>query len=185
MIIGIFCGSSSGSDGIYLEAARQTGRALAEQGIGIVYGGGRVGLMGAVAESALSAGGRVVGVIPRALADAELAHKGLTDLHVVGSMHERKAKMSDIADAFIALPGGPGTLEEIFEQWTWGQLWIHQKPCGLLNVNGYFDPLKAMIERMVVDGFMRRDHGDMLALSGDVGRILDHFRAYVPPPRKW
>src|SRR5262245_20505069 len=133
MIIGIFCGSSAGVDPAYANAARDTGRRLARKGIEIVYGGGRVGLMGVVADAALAAGGRVTGVIPRALAEHEIAHAGLTTLHVVQTMHERKAKMAELADGFIALPGGAGTLDELFEQWTWTQLGIHRKACGILQ----------------------------------------------------
>lgn len=185
MIVGIFCGSSSGSDPAYADAARRTGRILAERGVGIVYGGGRVGLMGAVADGALGAGGHVIGIIPRALVDRELGHTGLSDLEIVETMHERKARMAEIADAFVALPGGAGTLEEIFEQWTWAQLGIHEKPCGFLNVNGYFDALRAMTDTMANEGFMRRDHADMLAFSDSIDVILSRFDAYAPPPRKW
>jgi uncharacterized protein (TIGR00730 family) len=185
MRIGIFCGSSAGGDAAYAEAARLVGRTLAERGIGIVYGGGRVGLMGAVADAALAHGGEVVGVIPRALVEAELAHPGVADMVVVATMHERKARMADLADAFLALPGGPGTLDEIFEQWTWAQLGIHDKACGFLNVRGYFDPLRRMIDTMATEGFARRDHADMLVFSDAITVILDRFRAYVPPPRKW
>jgi uncharacterized protein (TIGR00730 family) len=185
MNVCIFCGSSAGSDRTYLHAARRTGRILAEQDIGIVYGGGRVGLMGAVADAAVAYGGRVIGVIPRALVEAELAHRDLSGLHVVETMHERKARMADLADAFVALPGGAGTLEEMFEQWTWAQLGIHEKACGFLNVKGYFDPLQLMIDKMAVEGFIRRDHANMLAFSNDIEVILEVFSTYAPPPRKW
>ena len=134
----VFCGSSSGANGIYEESARATGKALVRAGLRLVYGGGRVGLMGVLADEVLAAGGQVTGVMPRALVEREIAHRGVTDLRVVETMHERKELMADLADAFIALPGGAGTLEEIFEQWTWSQLGIHAKPCGFINVNGYF-----------------------------------------------
>ena len=137
--IGIFCGSSAGEHPLYLDTARLVGRTLAQQGLALVYGGGKVGLMGAVADAALEAGGVVIGVMPRGLVEREIAHRGLTELHVVEDMHERKTKMAALADGFIALPGGAGTLEEIFEQWTWAQLGIHEKPCAFLNIKGYYD----------------------------------------------
>src|SRR5262245_60102889 len=185
MIIGIFCGSSPGADPVYAHAARDTGQKLARQGIGIVYGGGRIGLMGLVADAALAAGGRVTGVIPRALAEREIAHAGLTALHVVETMHERKAKMAELADAFIALPGGAGTLDELFEQWTWAQLGIHGKACGILNVNGYFDPLKEMTARMVAEGFLHESYADILVFTDDLDVLLTHLHDYAPPNRKW
>jgi len=141
--------------------------------------------MGALADTVLSAGGQVTGVLPRALFDREIAHSGVSDMRVVQSMHERKQLMASLAQAFIALPGGAGTLEEIFEQWTWAQLGIHAKPCGFLNVNGYFDPLFALIERMVAEGFMARSFATMLAIETDPDRLLARFRAYQPPPQKW
>src|SRR5512134_3683182 len=137
----VFCGSSPGRDPVHVEAASRMGRTLAARGLGLVYGGGRVGLMGAVADAALAAGGEVIGVIPRRLVDRELAHPGLTELHVVGSLHERKAKMAELADGFIALPGGLGTLEELAEVASWAQLELHDKPIGLLAPNGYWEPL--------------------------------------------
>ncbi|MDR6903562.1 TIGR00730 family Rossman fold protein [Rhizobium miluonense] len=185
MIVGIYCGSRSGGDPIYTSTAQSVGQSLALLGVEIVYGGGRVGLMGAVADAALSKGGRVSGIIPRLLVERETAHTGLTRLHVVENMHERKAKIAEIAEAFIALPGGAGTFEEIVEQWTWGQLGIHQKPCAFLNVKGYFDPIKSMIENMVSEGFIQRDHADMLTFSDDLGVLLERFKNYIPPPRKW
>ncbi|WP_440867590.1 TIGR00730 family Rossman fold protein [Symbiopectobacterium purcellii] len=185
MVMGIFCGSSAGSDTAFIDAARVTGKTLAQAGIAIVYGGGRVGLMGAVADAALAQGGKVIGVMPRLLADQELSHPGLTTLHVVENMHERKAKMAQITDSFIAMPGGPGTLEEIFEQWTWAQLGIHDKPCAFLNVNGYFDPLKTMNETMVSQGFMKQTYADMLTFSDSIEDILRVFATYTPPPHKW
>ncbi|WP_409306383.1 TIGR00730 family Rossman fold protein [Pectobacterium sp. B1J-3] len=185
MIVGIFCGSSAGSDAAYIEAARATGRVLAQSGIAIVYGGGRVGLMGAVADEALAHGGNVIGVMPRLLVEQEISHPGLTTLHVVENMHERKAKMAEIASGFIAMPGGPGTLEEIFEQWTWAQLGIHDKPCAFLNINGYFDPLRAMSQTMVTQGFMKQPYSDMLQFSDNIDDILSSFASYTPPPHKW
>ncbi|MGA8272080.1 MAG: TIGR00730 family Rossman fold protein [Candidatus Sulfotelmatobacter sp.] len=181
----VFCGSSSGRDAAYEAAARATGHSLARSGLRLVYGGGKVGLMGVLADTVLSAGGQVTGVIPRALFDREIAHSGVRDMRVVQSMHERKELMASLADAFIALPGGAGTLEEIFEQWTWAQLGIHAKPCGFLNVNGYFDPLFVLIGRMVAEGFMARAFAAMLAVETDPDRLLAGFRAYQPPPQKW
>jgi uncharacterized protein (TIGR00730 family) len=181
----VFCGSHSGKQEIYAESARATGLALARAGVRLVYGGGRVGLMGVVADAVLGAGGQVTGVIPRALFEREIAHNGVADMRVVGSMHERKELMASLADAFIALPGGAGTLEEIFEQWTWSQLGIHAKPCGFLNVNGYFDPLVAMIERMVAEGFVAPSSAAMLAVENEPDQLLARFRAYQPPIPKW
>ena len=142
MRICVFCGSSFGNNEVYGNAAREMGRTLAAHKIGLIYGGGRVGLMGVLADAALNAGGAVIGVIPRSLVEREIQHTSLTELHTVATMHERKTRMAELADAFIALPGGAGTLEEIFEQWTWAQLGIHRKPCGFLNTNGFFDPLR-------------------------------------------
>ena len=161
------------------------GTTLARAGIELVYGGGRVGLMGVIADAALAAGGSVIGVMPQALVDREVQHVSLTEFHVVPSMHERKTKMSTLADGFVALPGGAGTLEEIFEQWTWAQLGIHQKPCGFLNTNGYFDPLRQMIEQMSGEGFLRMDHASMLVFHTNPDAIVDSFRAYSAPLAKW
>ena len=185
MRICVFCGSKSGNNALYAAAASEMGQTLAQSGIEIVYGGGRVGLMGVLAEAALSAGGRVIGVMPRSLVDSEIQHSGLTELHVVQSMHERKTKMSELADAFIALPGGAGTLEEIFEQWTWAQLGIHQKPCGFLNSNGYFDPLRMMIDQMAGEGFLHEAHASMLVFDANPGAIIEVFRGYSAPMTKW
>ncbi len=179
----VFCGSSLGNDPSYLKAARAVGATLAERGIDIVYGGGHVGLMGAVADSALTAGGRVTGVIPRALNEREDTHEGLDELILVDSMHERKTIMAERADAFLALPGGPGTLEEITEQWTWAQLGIHEKPCGFLNVDGYFDPFFALVANMRDRGFTHPRYTDMLLVSDDLDELLDRFLAYQPPVR--
>lgn len=185
MRIGIFCGSASGHNPVYMTAAKQVGEQLALRHIAIVYGGGRVGLMGAMADAALAAGGEVIGVIPQGLADREIAHKGLTELIVVANMHERKAKMAELADGFIALPGGAGTLEEIFEQWTWAQLGLHHKPCAFYNINGYYDPLQAMSKQMVREGFMMERFDKMLSFSSDIGQLVENFAHYTPPEQKW
>jgi uncharacterized protein (TIGR00730 family) len=183
--IAVFCGSSLGTNKLYEEAAFAAGQALVREGLRLVYGGGKVGLMGVVADSALAAGGEVIGVIPRALFEREIAHRGLTELRVVESMHERKKLIADLADAFIALPGGAGTLEEIFEQWTWSQLGIHQKPCGALNVNDYFAPMRAMVERTVAEGFTRPAFAATLAIENDLDSLLTRFRNYKPSGHKW
>ena len=177
----VFCGSRSGTEVAYDEAARALGRALAADGIRLVYGGGRVGLMGAVADAALGAGGEVVGVIPRALLEREIAHSGLTDLRVVGSMHERKALMSEFSEGFIALPGGTGTLEEFFEVLTWAQLGEHRKPCGLLNAGRYYDPLLAVFDHMVQQGFLSEEHRAMVLVETEPEALLEALAGYVPP----
>jgi uncharacterized protein (TIGR00730 family) len=177
----VFCGSSPGKNPVYLEAAQATGRALAARGIGLVYGGGSVGLMGAVADATLDAGGEVTGVIPRALELRELAHGRLTTLHVVGSMHERKAKMAALADGFIALPGGMGTLEELAEILTWAQLGLHARPVGLLDVAGYYRPLIQFFDRAVVEGFLRPEHRALLLVGPEPGPLLDRFEDWEPP----
>ena len=181
----IFCGSSLGNDPIYQHMAQATGQAIAAQGKTLVYGGGRSGLMGVVADSALQAGGRVIGVIPNALVDRELAHQGLTELHIVNNMHERKTKMAELSDAFVALPGGAGTLEEIFEQWTWSQLGIHQKPCAFLNVDGFYDDLIKMIQGSVDRGFSQARFVDSLILAEQIEAILAAFSNYQPVTPKW
>jgi uncharacterized protein (TIGR00730 family) len=182
----VFCGSSEGASPIYLTAARRVGTLLATAGLGLVYGGASVGLMGALADAALQAGGKVIGVIPRALQKREVAHTGLTDLRVVESMHERKALMAELSDAFLALPGGVGTLEELFEVWTWGLLGIHAKPCGLLNVGGYFGPLLTFLDYAAAEGFVRTAHREMVIVDAEPERLLERFRAYRPPPTtKW
>ncbi|MDQ1531560.1 MAG: hypothetical protein QOE37_1665 [Microbacteriaceae bacterium] len=179
--VAVFCGSNHGGDPQYAAAARAVGRSLAERGATVVYGGGGVGLMGTVATAALEAGGRVVGVIPDALMAREAASPELAELHVVASMHERKALMADLADAFVALPGGAGTLEEIAEQWTWAQLGVHAKPCGFLDVGGYWAPLKAMVDRMVDEGFVRPEHAELLTFADSLEALLDRFdRMDVP-----
>jgi uncharacterized protein (TIGR00730 family) len=161
------------------------GRALAQRNIALIYGGGRVGLMGALADAALAAGGSVVGVMPRSLVERGIQHTGLSELHIVATMHERKAKMAELADGFIALPGGAGTLEEIFEQWAWAQLGMHRKACGFLNTNSYFDPLRTMIDRMAEEGFLRQEDASMLVFDTEASAIIDAFRNYSPPAAKW
>ncbi|WP_300072622.1 TIGR00730 family Rossman fold protein [uncultured Ruegeria sp.] len=182
--IAVFCGSASGSHHNYHSEAIAIGDAIARAGHMLVYGGGRVGLMGAVADGCLDAGGRVVGVMPQALVDREIAHTGLTEMIISADMHERKAKMAERADAFVVLPGGSGTLEEFFEQWTWAQIGYHQKPIGLLNLNGYFDPLLAMIDQMVDAGFLSEAHREMLSHAPLINDLLRSFSGYNHPPQK-
>jgi uncharacterized protein (TIGR00730 family) len=177
----VFCGSSPGTDSVHIESARAVGRLLARRGVGLVFGGGHVGLMGAIADAALAAGGEVTGVIPRALELRELAHGGLTRLHVVGTMHERKARMAELSDAFLALPGGMGTLDELAEIVTWAQLGLHAKPIGLLDVKGYFGPLVAFFERAEREGFLRPEHRRLVAVEPDAERLLARFEAWSPP----
>ena len=177
----VFCGSHPGEDPAYEGAARALGETLAAMGIELVYGGGHVGLMGAIADAALAAGGEVTGVMPRALVDREIAHTGLTRLHVVGSMHERKAMMSELSEGFVALPGGSGTLEEFFEVLTWAQLGEHGKPCGLLNVAGYYDPLLAFFDHMLNRGFMSEKPRTMVLVETDLTALLESFEEYRPP----
>lgn len=182
----VFCGSNPGARPDYLAAAEETGRAIAESGRALVYGGASVGCMGAVADAALEAGGRVVGVIPQSLIDKEIAHEGLAKQHVVGSMHERKAMMADLSDGFIALPGGAGTLEETFEIWTWGQLGLHDKPLALVNVAGFYDPLVAFLDHQTVEAFMKPAHRDMLLVGETPAEALDAMAAYeAPVVGKW
>ena len=182
----VFCGSNPGRDPRFLAAARDLGAALAGAGIGLVYGGASVGLMGAVADAVLAAGGDVVGVIPRALFDKEVAHTSLSDLRIVGSMHERKALMAELSDGFVALPGGAGTLEELFEVWTWAQLGYHAKPCGLLDVAGFYGQLVAFLDGVTAQGFMKAPHRDMLMVSETAGDLLQRFRTYrAPQVGKW
>lgn len=183
--IAIFCGSSLGTDEIFAQTAEQTGRLIAERGQTLVYGGGRSGLMGIVADSALKAGGKVIGVIPQGLVDRELAHPDLTELHVVTSMHERKTLMADLSDGFIALPGGAGTIEEIFEQWTWAQLGIHLKPCAFLNVEGFYDSLLQFIQLTTDKEFTRSRFNDALIQSDSIEDILKQFESFTPPEPKW
>lgn len=183
----VFCGSSTGARPAYAEAARAVGAALVRRGVGLVYGGGSVGLMGVVADTVLAAGGEAIGVIPRGLATKELAHGGLTELRVVVSMHERKATMASLADGFVALPGGLGTLEETLEVLTWVQLGIHDKPVGVLNVDGYFDALADLLRHAVREGFMRREYFDLLLFADAPDELLDRLVAWRPPTirRAW
>lgn len=182
----VFCGSSSGEGSVYEEGARQLGQTLAGSGITLVYGGASVGLMGALADAALEAGGQVIGVIPKALQEREISHGNLTDLRVVGSMHERKALMSELSDGFIAMPGGAGTLEEFFEIWTWAQLGEHGKPCGLLNVAGYYNPMLAFLDHMVLQGFLSEKHRAMVLVEGEPKPLLESLSNYRPPDvPKW
>ena len=182
----VFCGSSPGRRPLYTKVARALGRLLVERKIGLVYGGASVGIMGVVADSVLAGGGEVDGVIPHALQARELAHGGLTRLHVVDSMHERKALMADLSDGFVALPGGMGTMEEICEVLTWAQLGLHGKPCGMLDVAGYYAPLATFFDHAVEEGFLRQEHRDMVLLDADPARLLDQMASWRPPTvPKW
>ena len=182
----VFCGSSTGDDPAYSDAARLLGHTLADAGVTLVYGGGHVGLMGVLADAALERGGGVIGVMPKSLVDREIGHTGLTKLHVVGSMHERKAMMSKLSEGFIALPGGNGTLEEFFEVLTWAQLGEHDKPCGLLNVAGYYDPLLAVFDQMVDKAFLKPEHRRLVLVEEKPSALLRRFEAYEPPRTiKW
>jgi uncharacterized protein (TIGR00730 family) len=177
----VFCGSSDGERPEYRAVAEETGRLLAERGLETVYGGGNVGLMGALADAAVVAGGRVIGVIPDGLLAKERGHRGVSELEVVGSMHERKARMAELADGFVALPGGIGTLEELAEALTWSQLGIHAKPCGVVNAGGYFDPLVAFLDHAVGEGFWRVENRRMLLVADTPAALLDAFARYEPP----
>lgn len=182
----VFCGSSAGQDPVYMASARLLGETLAKNGIELVYGGASVGLMGAVADAALAAGGHVIGVMPQALVDKEIAHGALSDLRVVGSMHERKAMMAELSDGFIALPGGLGTFEELFEVWTWAQLGYHKKPCALLNVAGFYDKLAGFLDDVVERGFVKPVHRAMLIVRDEPAALIEAIRAYEPPKvEKW
>ncbi|MFT8731691.1 MAG: TIGR00730 family Rossman fold protein [Acetobacter fabarum] len=182
----VFCGSSAGRGPAYLHAAEQLGLLMARRGIGLVYGGASVGLMGAVANAVLAGGGQVTGVIPQALVAREVAHNGLEDLRIVGSMHERKALMADMSDAFIALPGGIGTLEELFEVWTWTQLGNHAKPCGVLNVNGFYSTLGTFLDHVVAEGFLKPAHRAILQVGQTPQDLLDRLAQWHPPQEtKW
>ncbi len=181
MRICVYAGSNPGGLPAYREAATALGATLARRGIGLVYGGGRTGLMGAVADGCGSAGGEVTGIIPGFLEEKEIAHHGISDLRVVGSMHERKTLMAELSDGFIALPGGIGTFEELFEIWTWSQLGQHRKPCGLLNVAGFYDRLVAFLDGVVAEGFLKEDHRGTLLVGTEADELLDAFAAYEPP----
>lgn len=185
MRVCVFCGSSPAQNTAFAQAARTVGHLLAERHIELVYGGATVGLMGEVAEATLDAGGDVIGVIPQNLVDHEVAHTQLSELMVVDTMHERKARMAELADAFIALPGGLGTLEELFEIWTWAHLGLHNKPIGALDIDGFFGPLRVMVDRMVDEGFVRSTSRDFLLVDADPARLLDRFTTYTPPPDRW
>jgi uncharacterized protein (TIGR00730 family) len=182
----VFCGSSNGIQAVYAESARTLGKALASNDIGLVYGGGNVGLMGVVADAVMEGGGEVIGVIPEALVQRELAHRGVTELIVVRSMHDRKAKMAELSDAFVALPGGYGTFEEFCEIVTWAQLGLHTKPCAILNVEGYYDPLLTLFDRAVAEGFVHQSNRRLVLQGTEPARLLDLLAAYTPPrTEKW
>lgn len=182
----VFCGSRSGHHAIYSQAAIGLGRLLAQRGYGLVYGGGQVGLMGVIADAVMRHGGEVDGVIPRPMVSRELAHLQITRLHEVGSMHERKARMAELADAFIAMPGGFGTFEELFEIITWAQLGIHQKPIGLLNAAGYFDPLQHLMEQAIAEGFVKPEHRRLTVIAAQPVHLLDALEGHaMPATRPW
>jgi uncharacterized protein (TIGR00730 family) len=182
----VYCGSNPGRQAVYREAAKSLGRELAERGLGLVYGGASVGVMGAVADAVLEHQGKAIGVIPHALATKEVSHHGLDDLFVVGSMHERKAKMAELSDGFIALPGGWGTIEEIFEMLTWAQLGFHEKPCGLLNAAGYYDHLFTFLEKAVEEQFVKPEFLPMIMMDESASSLLRRFDEYrAPKVKKW
>ena len=182
----VFCGSNRGASPLYVAAAEATGRELVRRGLGLVYGGGNIGLMGALADAVLQAGGHVTGVIPEALMAKEVGHRGLPDLRVVQTMHERKALMAELADGFIALPGGFGTFDEMFEILTWAQLGLHAKPCGFLNVNGFYDPLLAFLDHAVAEKFLRASHRSLIIVEPEIGALLDRMKRHRTPPQpKW
>ena len=178
--LAIYCGSATPADPAYMDLARSVGRGLAERGIGVVYGGGRLGLMGAVADSALAAGGEVIGVIPQALVDMEVAHRGLTELHVVDTMHQRKQAFTDLSDGFVTLPGGTGTMDELWEALSWAQLGYHAKPVGLLNAQGYYDGIVAFWATMAEVGFLRPQHVELLIVDSALDGLLRRMAAFVP-----
>ncbi|WP_321315141.1 TIGR00730 family Rossman fold protein [Halarcobacter sp.] len=185
MTIAVFCGSSSGNDNDFLDSTKELGKYFALNGIDVVYGGGKVGLMGALADSVMQNGGKVYGVIPEKLKEKELAHTDITQLNVVSNMHERKALMASKADAFVTLAGGAGTLEEIFEVWTWAQLGFHSKPCAFYNINGFYNKLFEMLEGMCDSGFLKKDYVDMLIKTDDKDELLKAIKEYIPPKNKW
>lgn len=178
--LAIYCGSATPADPVYIDSARAIGVRLAERGIGLVYGGGRLGLMGAVADGALSAGGEVIGVIPEALVAAEVAHPGCTELHTVRTMHERKQMFTDLSDGFVTIPGGTGTMDELWEAMSWAQLGYHDKPVGLLNVAGYYDLLIGFVEKMAAVGFLRAEHRAILIVETGLDALIDRMTHYVP-----
>lgn len=182
--LAVFCGSSNGASDVYIEGAKKLGKELAKRNIVLVYGGASVGVMGAVADSVLEEGGYVIGVMPSFLKNREISHKNLSELIIVDSMHERKAKMAELADGFIALPGGPGTLEEFFEIFTWAQLGLHNKPCGLLNINHYYDPLIALFNHMSEEQFLHEKYRNMALIDSEPKGILDKFNIYEAPTIK-
>ena len=177
----VFCGSSDGARPVYVETARRLGRAMAEREIGLVFGGGKVGLMGTIADEVLASGGEVIGIIPHGLRVREVAHERVTELRVVHSMHERKAMMAELSDGFISMPGGMGTLEETCEVLTWAQLGIHNKPCGLLNVDGFYDTLLEFMDHIVAEGFLRPVYRGLAIQAGEVDELLDRMERFVPP----
>jgi uncharacterized protein (TIGR00730 family) len=176
----VFCGASPGGRPVYRDATAQLARLLAAERIGVVYGGGGVGLMGALADAVLAEGGELTGVIPRSLIDREIAHRDVADMRVVGSMHERKAMMAELADAFVALPGGIGTLEELFEVYTWAQLGLHRKPCALLNVEGYYDGIEDFLSHAVAERFLREETRELLLVERDPAGLIERLRAFEP-----
>ena len=182
----VFCGSKTGNSPLFLEAATELGRLLAERGLDLVYGGASIGLMGAVADSVMAGGGRVVGVIPEAMASKEVAHEGLTEMHVVSSMHERKSMMARLADAFVALPGGFGSFEELLEMITWAQLGIQRKPVGILNVSGYYDPLIQLFENAIEAGFIKARNRQLFVIDQEADRLLQTLLAHrLPEVKRW
>jgi uncharacterized protein (TIGR00730 family) len=182
----VYCGSNPGSKPVFRQSGRELGRELAKRGLGLVYGGASVGVMGAVADGVLEAGGSAIGVLPHFFSTKEIAHRGLDELIIVNSMHERKAKMSELSDGFIALPGGWGTIEEIFEMLTWAQLGHHAKPCGLLNIDSYYEELSAFLEKAIENQFVREEYRPMIMIEDAASRLLDRFENYrAPRVKKW
>ena len=182
--LAVYCGSSLGASEVYQSGAVQLGKELARRNITLVYGGSSLGLMGAVADTVLKEGGQVIGVIPRVLEQREISHKGLTELYTVDSMHERKAKMAELSEGFVVLPGGTGTLEEFFEVFTWGQIGLHKKPCGLLNLNHYYDPLIQLFDHMIEQKFLQEKFRAMAIIEEEPEVLLDRFLTYTPPSVK-
>ncbi len=182
----VYCGSSPGVNPVYREAAEAFGRALVQANLALVYGGGKVGLMGVIADAVMAGGGRAIGVIPELLVDKEVGHDGLSELHVVPDMHHRKKMMADLSDAFVALPGGVGTLEELFEVYTWAQLGYHHKPVAVLNIDGFYDPLFALLQHTVSEGFMQPKYYDLLQIDADPTALIARLERYQPPVAdKW